>query len=119
MTINMRGHVNGALRSMSATRISSTSKYVAGRPVKTPDVKHPKQSVNVQPSTDKQLQSLSIGGERILEAYRVYINDGELYSIAKADEWEFEKIPGRFRCVSLDNRPHNNYCKLVVILKDE
>ena len=125
MSLDMFGFIDDKFESIEATRVARTVQYINGRPVSsiTSTSDH---IVNIQPVSDKQIQSLSAGGERINDARRIYVNDGDLYSILPSDEWTFGGIDaerlgvaGTFRCLQLDNRPWRNYCKAIVIRKDD
>lgn len=123
--LDMFGFIDENFVSVTAQRVSRTAEYVNGRPVITTGASQ-SHVVNVQPVTDKQIQHLSIGAERINDVRRIYVNDGNLYSILPSDEWVFGGIEaqqlgieGTFRCLELDNRPWRNYCKAIVIRKDD
>lgn len=113
----MEGHIDDCFESGSATRVSNSGEYVNGKWVNEfgPSTPH---SVTVQPASDKEIESLSKGGERINDARKIYVNDGDLYSISPSDDWTLTGIDGTFKTVKLDNRPWRNYCKIIVSLKD-
>ncbi len=112
MSLDMAGFVDDVFESIPATRVSrSTGGYVDGIYVPGAETETPHR-VNVQPATDREIDSLSSGGERINDLRRVYVNDGVLASIADADQWQFD---GQlWKTVKLDNRPWRNYCKIFV-----
>jgi hypothetical protein len=118
----MSGHVGGVLRTCGAVRYSQSGargadgKWVAGAEVSTIH-----KDVNLQPVSEKELANLGIGAERIEDYRKAYINDGLTADLTPQDEWEFD-APGlvgvRFTMDSTDNRPWNNYCKIVVHRND-
>lgn len=122
MSLNMYGHVNGDFRSIAANRISRTGGgYVDGLPVKGVESSSP-HSVNIQPLTQREIDNLKTGGRRISDYRKIYINDGVLAEISEADDWSFDangRGQERYETVSMDNRPWRNYCKVVVVLRDE
>lgn len=75
-------------------------------------------TVTLQPLSDKQIQNLAIDSERITDYRKVYVNDGDLYSVREADEWEFDNVDGRFKAHALDNRPTRNYCRIIAVRID-
>lgn len=118
MSLDMEGHIDDTFESFEAIRISVTDGgrdpltglWVDGTEVETPH------SVNAQPVSDRKIDSLSQGGERISDARHLYINDGVLTSIQEADLWEFEGQ--RWRCLEMDNRHWRNYCRVTVTRLD-
>ena len=117
MSLDMFGQIDAVFTSIPATRVSqSGGSYVDGVwvPGGTTSTQH---TVNIQPATDREIDSLSGGGERIVDLRRVYVNDGVLTDIAPADEWEFDGQ--RWKTIKLDNRPWRNYCKIFVSRYDQ
>ena len=115
----MSGHIDGVFKSVDATRTGkSGGAYVDGLWVPGVETDNP-HTVNIQPLTEKEIQSLSIGAERIGDMRKIYVNDGDMYNIAESDIWAFTGIDGEFKTVSLDNRPWRNYCRIVVSRIDE
>lgn len=117
MSLDMIGHIDDCFESVAATRTTNTGGYVDGLWVDGVSASE-SHKVNVQPVSAKELQSLSIGGERVNDSRKIYVNDGDLFSITPSDTWALDGIDGVFRCVALDNRPWRNYCKIVVVKID-
>ena len=122
MSLNMLGHIDDTFVSTDsiagATRYSnSDGGYVGGIWVDGTETTSP-HTVTLQPLTDKQIQNLSLDSERIADYRKVYVNDGDLYSIREADEWEFDNVEGRFKIHALDNRPTRNYCRIIAVRID-
>ena len=121
MTLDMLGHIDDTFESMPATRYAqsgargSDGKWTSGAETETPH------KVTLQPLSDKELANLGVGAERVQDFRKVYVNDGDLYSITPQDEWEFDSpdLSGiRFTTYMLDNRPWRSYCKCVVHRND-
>lgn len=110
--LDMFGTIDPVFESIPATRFSkSGGSYVDGIWTEGTETAT-SHSVNIQPATDREIDSLSGGGERIVDLRRIYVNDGILTNIAPADDWEFDGQ--RWKTVKLDNRPWRNYCKVFV-----
>lgn len=123
MSLDMLSHIDDTFVSTDsiagATRYAkSGGSYVDGiwvEGVETPST----HTVNLQPLSDREIQNLSIDSERITDYRKVYVNDGDLYSIREADEWEFDNVDGRFKAHALDNRPTRNYCRIIAVRIDD
>lgn len=114
MSLDMFGHVDHVFESVKATRKSkSGGAYVSGKWVAGTETEtiH---SVNVQPLSMKEINFLTSGGERIVDARKVYITDGTSAEISEADTWILGSLPGEYRAIMVDNGPWVNYCKLIV-----
>jgi hypothetical protein len=117
MSLNMSGHVDAVFTSLPAYRIAKSGGgygtdgiYQPGSDVRTPH------DVNIQPASDEEIEVLGKGGERIVDARVLHVNDGVSASISKSDVWEFDgKL---YKCHQLDNRYWINYCRAVVSLID-
>lgn len=114
--IDMLGHVSGTFTSIPATRRMTGGGWVNGEWVEVVGDPQP-YDINTQPASDREIDFLRNGGERITEARRVYINDGDMESVTNNGEWEF--IGQRWKTVKCDNRYWNNYCKLIVMRIDD
>lgn len=119
--LDMAGHVDSVFRSVPATRTPYTGTHdadgifqrTAGAPVP--------HNVNIQPASDREIQSLAAGGERITDVRRIYVNDGLIAGITPADIWAFDEGHGmqQWKCAAMDCRPWRNYCKLIVVRIDD
>lgn len=118
MSLDMLGHIDSTFQSVAATRNTKPGSYdadgiwVDGAGVGSPH------TVNLQPVSEKETQNLK-GAERVVDFRKIYVNDGDLYSISPADEWTFTGIAGAFKTFKLDNRPWRNYCKVIVGREDD
>lgn len=113
MTLSMLGHIDSTFQSGPATRTARTNGgydadgiWQDGTSVTT------SHTVTVQPASDREIEALEKGGERIVDARRIYVNDGIDASIQQSDLWTF--AGQTWKCHKLDNRPWRNYCKAIV-----
>lgn len=121
MSLNMQGHIDNTFRSIKASRIKQDGSYVDGLPVKVDGESTP-HTVTVQPLSDREINYMPLGGRRISDFRKIYVNDGLLAEISEADDWEMNangRGNERYETVSMDNRPWRNYCKIVVVLRDK
>ena len=115
--LDMTGHIGPVFKSIPATRTSKSGGgyvdgiYVNGTPVTT------SHTVTIQPASDREIEVIESGGERITDARRIYVNDGIDASIKKSDTWTFDGQ--EWKCYKLDNRPWRNYCKAIVARFDD
>lgn len=119
MSLDMMGAINNTFKSVDAIRKSyNAGEYIDGiyQEGLESESSH---TVNIQPLTDKEISFLSIGDERINDVRKIFVNDGDLYSIDPRDVWILDGINGIFSCISLDNRPWRNYCKVIISRNDD
>lgn len=110
--LDMMGFVDPVFTSIPATRTFKTGGgYVDGIYQEGVESTTP-HTVNIQPATDREIEALEKGGERIKDARVLHINDGIDASISPSDVWEFDGQ--RYKCHELDNRYWRNYCRAVV-----
>lgn len=119
VSLDMSGHIDTVFKSVTATRTAKSGGeytdgiWVAGTETETTH------AANVQPLNNKDIDFLTLAGERIRDSRKVYINDGTMASISESDTWTFPNVDGTFKTYSLDNRPWRNYCKFYAIRLDE
>lgn len=115
--LSMSGHIDNTFKSVDATFTSIDGAYVDG--IWTPVVLAPVTGykVNIQPLTEKEIDFLERGGERILDPRRIYVNNGNLDLITLDGEWFF--LGQRWKVIKTDNRPWHNYCKVIVSRYDQ
>ena len=122
-SIDMSGHIDDVFQSGTGTRTSSVDgEYVdgiwqEGTPVITTH------KINIQPLNQEDINFLTLGGERIQDTRKIYVNDGIDATISDNDTWTFvdingNAINGEFKPVSLDNRHWINYCKFYAVRLD-
>jgi hypothetical protein len=117
MSLDMRGQVDSVFKSVTATRTTTGGgDYVNG--IWQPAAPTTQTFIaNLQPASDREIDFLIQGGERVIDARRLYINSGDLSVIDQTGDWEF--LNQRWKTVKCDNRPWRNYCKLIVSLYDD
>jgi hypothetical protein len=117
----MRGFIDNTFRSVPAFRYRENGGgYVDGIWVDgLDDVSEHR--ITLQPLNPKELSNVAatFGSERIVDARKIFVNDGDLYKITPADEWQFDGVEGRFKTFMLDNRPWNYYCKAIIYRIDD
>lgn len=117
MSLDMLGHVDDVFKSVPATRrLVIGGSYVDGLWVEGVERVYPF-TVNIQPATDREIDSLPQGGERLIDVRKLYINDGDIQSVGDVGDWEF--LGQRFKTIKTDNRWWRNYCKVFVSRYDE
>lgn len=116
MSLSMKGHIDNVFKSVPATHVGKSGSYVNGiwKEVLTSPVAF---LVNIQPLSDKELDFLRQGGERIVDPRKIYVNSGDLDAIQLAGEWVF--LGQRWKIIRTDNRPWRNYCRVTVDRFDE
>lgn len=117
MSLNMEGQIDGVFESVEASRTVDTGGawvggiWTPGTPSTTPYI------VNIQPASDREVDFLRQGGERITDARRIYINQGEMQLIDQTGTWTF--LGQQWKAVKCDNRWWRNYCKVIVTRIDD
>lgn len=116
MSLSMRGHIDNVFKSVPATHVGKSVSYVDG--ILTPVTSAPVAfMVNIQPLNDKEIDFLQQGGQRIVDPRKIYVNNGDLDSIALDGEWVF--LGQRWKVIRTDNRPWRKYCKVIVDRYDQ
>lgn len=115
-TLSMQGHIDPVFESVPATRTVTGGAWVDG--IWTPGAGVTSNyTVNIQPVSMRELDFLRQGGERIIDARKIYINDGNMQLIDQTGVWEF--LGQRWKAVGVDNRYWNDYCKVFVSRIDD
>lgn len=115
MPISVQGLIKGDFDSgLNIVRIKKSGQYVNGIWV---DGEETRKSftANVQPVSDHELSFLTNGGERIVDARKIYLND-DVDEVDLSGEWEF--LGARWKPIKIDSRPSRHYVKLTVARKD-
>ena len=89
MSLNMEGMIDQVFASVAATRtVDVGGQLVEG--IWTPGVPSTQPYVvNIQPASDREVDFIRQGGERITDVRRIYINQGEMQLIDQTGTWEF------------------------------
>lgn len=117
MSLNMKGHIDNVFKSVPATFVSRGGSYINGIWVPVIDEVVSTFKVTIQPLTDRELDFLERGGERIVDGRKIYVNNGDLNVITLQGDWEF--LSQKWKAVKTDNRPWRNYCKVIVSRYDD
>lgn len=113
MSLDMSGHIDPVFTSIPATRIAKTGGGYGADGIYQPGTEtSTSHTVNIQPATDREIETLEKGGERIKDARVLHVNDGIDASISPSDVWQFDGQS--YKCHDLDNRYWRNYCRAVV-----
>lgn len=116
MSLSMRGHIDNVFKSVPATHVGKSGSHVDG--IWTPVTSGPVAfMVNIQPLNDKEIDFLRQGGQRTVDPRKIYVNNGDLDSIALDGEWIF--LGQRWKVIRTDNRPWRKYCKVIVDRYDQ
>ncbi|AVD86193.1 hypothetical protein [Pseudomonas sp. SWI44] len=116
MSLSMQGHIDGVFQSVPASRTVTGGNLVGG--IWTPGAPVTSQYVvNIQPATDREVDFIRQGGERIVDVRRIYINEGDMQLIDQTGTWEF--LGQQWKAVKVDNRYWRNYCKVIVSRIDD
>lgn len=117
MSLSMEGHIDDVFVSVAASRtVDVGGQLVEG--IWTPGTSDTKPYVvNIQPASDREVDFIRQGGERITDVRRIYINQGEMQLIDQTGTWEF--LGQQWKATKCDNRYWRNYCKVIVMRIDD
>lgn len=117
MSLNMEGQIDGVFESVEASRTVDVGGqliegiWTPGNPDTKPYV------VNIQPASDREVDFIRQGGERITDVRRIYINQGEMQLVDQTGTWAF--LGQQWKATKCDNRWWRNYCKVIVMRIDD
>lgn len=126
MGLNMRGHVSGPFITHPGVVLNRyTSEIVDFEPALTLSYTD-SFNANVQPVSDKEIEFLQIGAERINDVRVIHRNDGKGIEVSVpgqlADILVFAETPGKeptwWKSIATDYRPWHNFCRAVVAKLD-
>ncbi len=116
ISLDMFGFVDDVMTTGAITRIyRENGSYVDGI-WQDGIVNASRHVATVQPLSPVEAQNIDIGGNRIKDYRKIYINDGTMAVISPQDEWVIDSI--NYKTVDIDNRPSRNYCKITVFRMD-
>jgi len=117
MSLSMEGHIDDVFVSVAASRtVSVDGELVEG--IWVPGATETKPYVvNIQQVSDREIDFIRQGGERITDVRRIYINQGEMQLIDQTGTWEF--LGQQWKATKCDNRYWRNYCKVIVMRIDD
>ena len=126
MGLNMRGHVSGPFITHKGVVLNRyTSEIIDFEPVLTLTYTD-SFNANVQPVSDKEIEFLQIGAERINDVRVIHRNDGKGIEVSVpgqlADILVFAETPDKeptwWKSIATDFRPWHNFCRTVVAKLD-
>lgn len=115
MSLDMFGHIDDVFESVPATRTATGGTYVDGIYVPANDTPEP-YTVNIQQASDREIDFIRQGGERVTDARKIWINAGNMQLIDQTGIWSF--LGQDWKAVAVDNRYWRNYCKVMVVRID-
>lgn len=112
MSLIMSGFVDGVFRSIPLElRYEIAGGYVNGVYVPGAKVSIP-YVANIQPLSEREIDNLFRGGERVVDGRKVYINDGDLKSLRLGEDMWFD---GQlWKIIKSDVREWRRYSKTIV-----
>lgn len=117
MSLNMNGHIDGVFQSIPVTmRYSTTGSYVNG--IWQDGVPAEQEfTATVQPVTERELDNMLRAGQRVMDARKLYINDGPIDLIRLGEDFVFDGQT--WKIIKTDIREWRNYSKTTVGRYDE
>lgn len=115
MSLDMFGHIDDVFESVPATRTATGGTYVDGIYVPANGAPEP-YTVNIQQASDREIDFIRQGGERVTDARKIWINQGNMQLIDQTGLWSF--LGQTWKAVAVDNRYWRNYCRVMVVRID-
>ena len=122
MSLDMSGFIDADFQSIPANQISATGGdydsdgiWQDGAETSQPYI------VNIQQLNDRELNNLPLGGERVEDYRKIYINDGDFHALSPNAFWEFDANNigvQRYKVVKSDIRVWRSYARITVVLID-
>jgi len=118
MSLDMFGHIDDTFATVTVTRTTTEpGGYVDGVYIPGNETITTHRYVNIQPVSDREINSLQGGGERIEDARNLYINDGTTTNLTPSDKFEF--LGQVWKSIKADNRYWHNKCRVTVVRVDQ
>lgn len=126
MGLNMRGHVSGPFATHKGVQRNRYQSTIVDFEQKLALVYLDTFDANVQPVSDREIEFLQIGAERINDVRVVHRNDGKGIDVSSpgqlADILVFAETPDKpatwWKSIATDYRPWHNFCRAVVAKLD-
>ena len=74
---------------------------------------------NVQPLNPRERRAIEEGGQRLLDARKIYINYDKTPKVFPSDRVEIDGLEGQYEIVRSDIRIERQYCKIIVSKVDQ
>lgn len=126
MGLNMRGHVSGPFITHKGVVLNRYSSAIVDHEDVLTPIYTDMFDANVQPVSDKEIEFLQIGAERINDVRVIHRNDGKGIEVSTpgklADILVFAETPDKpatwWKSIATDFRPWHNFCRAVVAKLD-
>ena len=126
MGLNMRGHVSGPFVTHKGVILNRYSSEIVDFEPVFGLTYTDSFNANVQPVSDKEIEFLQIGAERINDVRVIHRNDGKGIEVSVpgqlADILVFAETPDKeptwWKSIATDYRPWHNFCRAVVAKLD-
>ena len=123
MAFNMEDLIDFNFRTHFITVLKQSGEYVDGTYVMNTSSSQSYEGT-VQPISERERQALDQGGQRIIDARKIYINGYNNIDVSPSDTLLIADVPngetvGRFKVFAVDLRRARAYCKIMVGLIDE
>lgn len=113
MSLSMMGHIDRVFSTVNVTFTNTPDgQYVDGLWVPGVPVSTLFRRVNIQPLRDDELDLLLRAGQRIIDARKLYINNGKFDALQLNAKVEF--LSQEWKVIKADIRPWHKYAKLIV-----
>lgn len=122
MSLSMLGHIDSTFKSIDANQISvsggdydSDGIWQDGTETELP------YTVTIQKLNDRELNNLNLGGERVQDYRKIYVNSGDFHALSPSSFWEFNANNvgiQRYKVIKSDIRVWRSYAKITVALID-
>lgn len=117
MSLDMAGQIDAVFESVPVTLSYETGGgYVDGIYQEGATVTA-SYTANVQPLRDRELENLMLTGQRVIDARKIYINNGDLSLLSLGEDMLF--LGQEWKIVSRDLRVWRNYAKIMVARYDD
>jgi hypothetical protein len=127
MGLNMRGHVSGPFITHPGVILNRYANEIIDFEPALTLTYTDSFNANVQPVSDKEIEFLQIGAERINDVRVIHRNDGKGIEVSVpgqlADILVFAETPDKeptwWKAIATDFRPWHNFCRAVVAKLDQ
>lgn len=121
-SLDMGGFIDSDFVSIPANQISQTGGSYDGDGIWVPGAETTTAyTATIQPLSDREIDSLQVGGERVKDYRKIYVNNGDFHALSPKAFWEFDANNNgteRYKVISGDIRQWRNYAKIIVCLID-
>jgi hypothetical protein len=126
MGLNMSGHVSGPFLTHTPELRRYSSQIINHKPVFALEYFEPSFAANIQQASDKEIEFLNIGGERVNDVRVVHRNDGRSILVSTPDHLADILVFSDgvteatwWKSINTDFRPWHNFCRATVVKLDQ